>query len=81
MPTNQSVYDEMCEVYRDYLEHKLVRVVRCKDCGSWGLNARKKDEKGRVMYGDCLHFCVVTARDFTCAWGEQIDNSTDPVQE
>ena len=32
MPTNQSVYDEMCEVYRDYLWHKLVRVVRCKDC-------------------------------------------------
>lgn len=46
-------------------------VTRCKDCESWGLNAIKKDEKGEVMYGDCLHFCCSTPKWFYCAWGER----------
>ena len=32
MVTNQSVYDEMCEVYRRFLWGELVEVTRCKDC-------------------------------------------------
>jgi hypothetical protein len=48
-----------------------VEVVRCKDCESWGLNAIKKDEKGEVIYGDCLHFCCSTPKWFYCAWGER----------
>ena len=32
MVTNQSVYDEMCEVYRKFLWGELVEVTRCKDC-------------------------------------------------
>jgi hypothetical protein len=46
-------------------------VIRCKDCESWGLNAIKKDEKGEVIYGDCLHFCCSTPKWFYCAWGER----------
>lgn len=55
---------------QDY-EVDAVEVVRCKDCESWGLNTRMKDEKGDVVYGDCLHFCVATPRGFYCAWGER----------
>ncbi len=32
MPTNQSQYEEMCEVYERYNKGGLVPVVRCKDC-------------------------------------------------
>lgn len=32
MVTNQSMYDEMCEVYRKFLCGELVEVTRCKDC-------------------------------------------------
>ena len=53
-----------------------VPVVRCKDCESWGLNAIKKDEKGEVIYGDCLHFCCSTPKWFYCAWGERKENET-----
>lgn len=35
MVTNQSVYDEMCEVYRKFLWGELVEVTRCKDCKRW----------------------------------------------
>ena len=64
----------------------MVEVVRCKDCESWGLNAIKKDEKGEVIYGDCLHFCVATPKWFYCAWGERkngqrVDKSLDEVSQ
>lgn len=32
MATNQSQYEEMCEVYGRYNKGDLVPVVRCKDC-------------------------------------------------
>ena len=52
-----------------------IPVIRCKDCESWGLNAVKKDEKGEVIYGDCLHFCVATPKWFYCAWGEKKEDA------
>ena len=56
-------------------ERPVDMVVRCKDCESWGLNAIKKDEKGEVMYGDCLHFCCSTPKWFYCAWGEREEDA------
>jgi hypothetical protein len=74
---------DIADIYEDIAERRLdtwieliptvdaVPVVRCKDCESWGLNAIKKDEKGEVIYGDCLHFCCSTPKWFYCAWGER----------
>ena len=50
MPTNQSAYDEMCEVYQDYLCHKLVRVVRCKNCKWKELCEKTLEYKGADGY-------------------------------
>lgn len=54
-----------------------VEVVRCEECESWGLNAIKKDEKGEVIYGDCLNLCLATPKRFYCAWGERKEDETD----
>lgn len=68
-------YAQSTEDFLEYIDNEptvdAVEVVRCENCESWGLNAIKTDEKGRVMYGDCLHFCVGTPRGFYCAWGER----------
>lgn len=68
---NEHTLMEFCERIDDAPTVDAVEVVRCKDCESWGLNAIKKDEKGEVIYGDCLHFCVGTPKWFYCAWGER----------
>lgn len=71
-PCGESVRTESVRATIDHMPTvDAVEVVRCKDCESWGLNAIKKDEKGEVIYGDCLHFCVATPKWFYCAWGER----------
>jgi hypothetical protein len=68
---NEHTLMEFCERIDDAPTVDAVPVVRCEDCESWGLNAIKKDEKGEVIYGDCLHFCYSTPKWFYCAWGER----------
>ena len=78
MPTNQSVYDEMCEIREKYQKGILVEVVRCKDCIHNYQNMIFCPED----YHDCAEFVELPITgDFYCARGERIDNSTDPVQE
>lgn len=67
--------DAIDTITDEILTVDVVEVVRCQDCESWGLHAIKKDEKGEVMYGDCLHFCVGTPKWFYCAWGERKEDA------
>ena len=68
---NYVMYDHMLADIDAQPTVEAEPVIRCKDCESWGLNAIKKDEKGEVIYGDCLHFCCSTPKWFYCAWGER----------
>lgn len=62
MATNQSQYEEMCEVYERYNKGDLVEVVRCKDC-RWRnvLRCYHKRSSMNDLVGD---------NDF-CSWGER----------
>lgn len=62
MATNQSQYEEMCEVYERYNKGDLVPVVRCKDC-----KHRIPNPHGYT----CKKIFKEVSLDDYCAWGER----------
>lgn len=69
MPTNQSVYEEMCEIREKYQKGILVEVVRCKDCK-------------KCIYDDLLDIYWCGEKDMSaddyCSWGvRKEDAKTD----
>lgn len=72
MATNQSQYEEMCEVYERYNKGDLVPVVRCKDCvyckrfnDVWYLP--KRDELLCTLHVETYH----TTKNDYCSRGER----------
>lgn len=67
MATNQSQYEEMCEVYERYNKGDLVLVVRCKDCKFYWKNS--------VMTN--VPLCLASPReDAFCSDGERREDDT-----
>lgn len=65
MATNQSQYEEMCEVYERYNKGDLVPVVRCKDCKYTTID-------NDVVRRNCgLHLVVNLNDDDFCSRGER----------
>ena len=73
MATNQSQYEEMCEVYERYNKGDLVPVVRCKKCRRSSVEYWTRD--GLQKTDDRHLFCkmanhLMRVDDF-CSWGEE----------
>ena len=67
MATNQSQYEEMCEVYERYNKGDLVPVVRCKDCKFYWKNSVMTD----------VPLCLASPReDAFCSDGERREDGT-----
>ena len=63
MATNQSQYEEMCEIYERYNKGGLVPVVRCKDC-------KYADEAGL-----CGNVVWYNTEDDFCSKGERREDA------
>jgi len=77
MATNQSQYEEMCEIYERYNKGDLVPVVRCKDCRYYHVywESNGHTEKG---YGACDWINDKSVReDHFCSWGERRENENN----
>lgn len=64
MTTNQSQYEEMCEVYERYNKGDLVLVVRCKDCVFFR-------RYGFKLEHTCARFDCHAPKDGYCCWAER----------
>ena len=73
MVTNQSQYEEMCEVYERYNKGDLVPVVRCKDCKKY--IPCQKLPIGTSKW--CDMFDRATCEMNYCGWGERREDETD----
>lgn len=73
MATNQSQYEEMCEVYERYNKGDLVPVVRCKDCIRY---APFKDVDG-VCLAHNTGVLIVMSQNGYCNLGVSREDETD----
>lgn len=78
MATNQSQYEEMCEVYERYNKGGLVPVVRCKDCKYFDHSDFGKGEEywcKHFIDTKDLDYCLKVDEDGFCSRAERREDA------